>query len=179
MPRWSQLEESSSSNDSAGDDETHPIRESGHRVRTQSSIPLRSRSRSRTPQPHRSQIILDLDLGTLDEPLAQVVPAVGPLFRSGIAWWAKPLHRAIAASRAHHILTQKPNTHMNHASGCSGMVSELLTAQAILENVRAHLTIVLDLHFCSIGQPQRRKIEFFVPLAYQDCSFCELTPTQD
>ena len=52
-------------------------------------------------------------------------------FRNGIAWWAKPIERAIAANkRLHHMAHGSPAKEMTLASACSGMLPELVTKQA-------------------------------------------------
>jgi hypothetical protein len=126
MPSWSQLSSDSESGDEGGTGNTGKAALQNE-VRTEVEMklersPSRSGSRSRSPRARGSA-------SACDSELLEPVVATGPLLRSGVAWWAKPLHKAILNSRGAHILNHVPNKSMVHASGCSGMLTELLTVQ--------------------------------------------------
>lgn len=60
------------------------------------------------------------------------MPTFHPVARPGTAWWLDPLVDAIRAGSSGHLLGKEPVRPVAHASGCSGLFSELFAAQVSL-----------------------------------------------
>jgi hypothetical protein len=128
MP-WDTLDESASAGST--DDETPPVRESGHRT-PQKGLHRGSRSRSRTPPVTRA-----FGSSLADYVLTEPAPAARP-DRLGMGWWIEPL-KEMVMSFVNHILTKQPKHEMKFMSGCSGMLSELNIVEAACRDIHSEL----------------------------------------
>ncbi len=158
MSSWNELSESEAIDDVDGPqasdqigsddpDETPPLRESGHRTPQRvNKVKRESCSRSRSRTPPRDAVFVDFSGYELMEPSAPERPPP-----TGIAWWVDPLKDAILHSGVRHIVNRKPKYNMKLMSGCSGMLSEMLTIEALRSNASSHLPSKIKFDYWGVG----------------------------